>query len=471
MLQNQFDSEFGHSSGGQFNTTVKSGTNSFHGSLYEYFRNRNLDAVDNVAVLQGLTSNPRMDNNRYGATFGGPIIKNKLFFFDDFERQPYGFTSLGGPTVSTPTAAGLAAISADPNASATNLGIFKQFVPLAPGTSPSCIQFDGNLPAGEVGPGGGTNFSSFSAPANGSCAAGTVEVGDISITPHAFIDYENFVQSIDYNMSDRDQIRGRFVYNKSDGLDTVPQLPVFYTNLPQRFYLINVSEYHTFTPSITNEFRVGFNRFRQNFTVGNFQYPGLDAFPNLTLFDLGGGLDIGPDDNAPQFTFQNMYQVVNNLSVVKGKHTLKIGGEYRWFISPQSFTQRSRGDYEWNNTQLFLEDHSPDNFGQRSAGSTTYYGNQKAIYGYANDTWRATSHLSLSLGIRYEYTTTPTGEDRQVLNAISNTPSLIVPPGAPTAGVQQAGGSQKQLGATGWLRVLTGKQRQYLHPGGLWTGL
>ena len=92
LLQNQFNSEFGHSSGGQFSTTIKSGTNGFHGSLYEYFRNRNLNAVDATFVQQNLTSNPRLDSNRYGATFGGPIIKNKLFFFTDFERQPVGLT-------------------------------------------------------------------------------------------------------------------------------------------------------------------------------------------------------------------------------------------------------------------------------------------------------------------------------------------------------------------------------------------
>jgi hypothetical protein len=89
LLANQFDTEFGHSSGGQFNTTIRSGTNTFHGSLYEYFRNRNLNAVDNAFVLQGLTSNPRFDSNRYGATFGGPIIKNKLFFFTNFELRAY----------------------------------------------------------------------------------------------------------------------------------------------------------------------------------------------------------------------------------------------------------------------------------------------------------------------------------------------------------------------------------------------
>jgi hypothetical protein len=419
LLSNQFNSEFGHSSGGQFNTTVKSGTNSFHGSLYEYFRNKNLNGVDQTWVQQGLTSNPRLDNNRYGATFGGPIIKNKLFFFSNFERQPIGFISVGGGAVDAPTAAGLAAIATDPGLSATNFAILKQYVPTA-STPSGCIEYDGlsnKVPFG----------NGFKAPANGTCAAGSIEAGLVPVIPAAWQSWTNFVQSVDYNLSEKDQIRGRFIYNKENLLDNAAQLGAFFTPYANIFDLFNLSEYHTFSPSVTNEFRVGFNRFNQNIGAGNFKYPGLDAFPNITLKDLGAGLNIGPNQLAPQFTIQNFYQFVDNISVVKGKHSLKFGAEYRWYISPQGFTQRSRGDYQYNSTQVYLEDFGPDAFGQRSTGSSTYYGNQSAIYWFANDTWRVNQHLSLNLGIRYEYTTTPTGENRQSLNAIANTPSLLVP--------------------------------------------
>jgi len=408
LLTNQFNTEFGHSSGGQFNTTIKSGTNTFHGSLYEYFRNRNLNAVDNAFVLQGFTSNPRFDSNRYGGTFGGPIIKNKLFFFSNFERQGISLTATSGGQVLTPTETGLTAIAADPNLSATNFGVFKQYVPVAP-TASDCLPYS-------------------SAPASGSCAAGSVPIGAVTIAAPAWQNFTNYVQSVDYNISSRDQLRGRYIYNKVDKIDQSANLSAFYTVEPFRFHLFTLGEYHTFTPSVLNEFRVGFNRYFNNLPAGNFQFPGLDAFPNLILLDLGGnGLQIGPDSQAPQFTIQNLYQGVDNVSWTKGSHTLKFGGEYRWYISPQSFTQRQRGDYNYNSTQLFLEDFSPDNFGERSAGSITYYGNQKAVYWYANDNWKVNSHLALNLGIRYEYTTISTSEAQQALNAISNTPSIIVP--------------------------------------------
>ena len=420
LIQNQFNSDFGHSSGGQFSTTVKSGTNDYHGSLYEYFRNRNLNAVDQTWVQQGLTSNPRLDNNRYGGTIGGPIIKNKLFFFTNFERNPIGYVSVGGGTVAAPTVAGLAAIATDPGLNKNNFSIFRQYVPVA--TTPTgCITYNGTALSGAE------TFSNFSAPANGTCGTGTVQVGNVPIVPSAWQSWTNFVQSVDYNMSEKDQFRFRFIYNNEPLLDNTAQLEAFFAPYKITYELANISEYHTFSPTVSNEFRFGFNRFDENIVVGQQKFPGLDQFPNITLFDLGTGLNIGPDPNAPQFTVQNFYQFVDNVSVLKGKHNLKFGAEYRWYISPQGFTQRSRGDYEYNATQVFLEDFGPDSFGQRSTGSTTYYGNQKAIYWYLNDTWKMNQHLSLNLGVRYEYTTTPIGEDRQTLNAVANTPSILVP--------------------------------------------
>jgi Carboxypeptidase regulatory-like domain len=420
LLANQFDTEFGHSSGGQFNTTIRSGTNAYHGSLYEYFRNRNLNAVDNAFVLQGLTSNPRFDSNRYGATFGGPIFKNKLFFFTNFERQGISLTATAGGQVLTPTAAGLAAIATDPGLSATNFGVFKQFVPVAATQAPS----GGAAPCTV-----GVNAMAYAgAPAVGTCTGGAIPIGAVSVANPAFQNYENYVQSVDYNISSRDQLRGRYIYNKVDKVDQAANLSAFYTIEPFRFHLFTLGEYHTFSPSVINEFRVGFNRYFNTLPDGGFSYPGLDAFPNLVLLDLGGnGLQLGPDSQAPQFTIQNLYQGVDNVTWTKGAHTLKFGGEYRWYISPQSFTQRARGDYEYNSTQLFLEDFSPDNIGERSAGSVTYYGNQKAVYWYANDSWKVSQHLTLNLGIRYEYTTVSTSQAQQTLNAISNTPSIIVP--------------------------------------------
>ncbi len=103
VLQNQFNSEFGHSSGGQFNLAVQSGTNSFHGKAYEYFQNRNMNAVDTSLANQGIFKNPRFDSNRFGGQFGGPIFKNKLFFFANFEYNPVGQAASPGSPLLAPT--------------------------------------------------------------------------------------------------------------------------------------------------------------------------------------------------------------------------------------------------------------------------------------------------------------------------------------------------------------------------------
>ena len=109
IIQNQYSPEFGHSSGGQFNQVITSGTNSFHGKAYEYLQNRNLKALDasTVRQLQAAKlplSTQRYDSNRLGATVGGPIIKNRLFYFGNFEYSPTGYASPGLTTSSAPTA-------------------------------------------------------------------------------------------------------------------------------------------------------------------------------------------------------------------------------------------------------------------------------------------------------------------------------------------------------------------------------
>jgi len=180
---------------------------------------------------------------------------------------------------------------------------------------------------------------------------------------------------------------------------------------------------------VNNEFRFGFNRYAQNYPVGSQTYPGLNVFPNLQIYELNG-LQLGPDGNAPQETIQNLYQFIDNLSWVKGKHSLKFGGEFRWYTSPQTFTQRVRGDYEWNFTSDYLNDFypNPDNgdFAERSAGNPVYYGNRKAVYWYANDEWRIKPKLTLNFGIRYEWTGEPEAATTlQPLNSISNVPGLV----------------------------------------------
>jgi hypothetical protein len=413
LLQNQFSPEFGHSSGGQFNTVVKSGTNSFHGLAYIYNQNRDYDALDTLNALQGLGSGPncaavgggacsapgpRFDQNRIGGQIGGPIFKDKLFFFANYEYEPLG-QAAGAGAVCSPTAASFATINATPGLSANNLAIFEQYV--APGT----IAGAGCDPINWV---------------NGT----TLETQGLAVVAPSFTNSKFLTTSMDWNISSKDQLRGRYIYNSVIGIDNLAALPAFFTPQPNKFHLITLNEYHTFTPTLTNEIRLGFNRFAQTFTAGNFVFPGLDVFPNLQFNDLNQ-LQVGPDPNAPQAAIQNTYQLAEAITWTHGRHTLKFGIEGRKLIAPQSFTQRARGDYEYTQTLSFLQDKVPDSLAERSNGNSIYYGDQSALYWYVNDNWRIRPNLTLNLGLRYEYTTIPSTLRMQTLNSAASVPGLI----------------------------------------------
>jgi hypothetical protein len=432
LITNQFSPEFGHSTGGQFNTTVLSGTNTFHGRAYEYFQNRNLNAIDAVTARSFASGtkpfNPRYDFNRYGGQFGGPIKKDRLFFFANYERQTLGQGV--SYAICTPTTAGLTALSSVSGLNATNLAIFQKYVPgsasqistaddQACGNTTTYNGVPGSTPGNKlVGPNQYTTvYDANHNPVN-------IPLGNFQVKAPFFQNFKALTTSGDWTISSRDSFRLRYLYNALGSEDVSAVLPAFFQSIPTKTHLVALSEFHYFTPNLTNEARAGFTRNAFNITAGNFAFPGLDQFPNLTLFDVGG-LNIGPDGNAPQFTIQNLYQFTDNISWVKGNHTLKFGFDGRKYISPQGFTQRARGDYQWNFLGEYLGDFAPTSFGERSGGNTTYYGDQTALYGYANDTWRVRPNLTLNYGLRYEFTSVPTGEREQTLNAAASVPGLI----------------------------------------------
>jgi hypothetical protein len=426
ILQNQFSPEFGHSTGGQFNTTIMSGTNSFHGSAYEYFQNKNLNAIDNKYVLTtapgDTPKNPRYDRNRFGGQLGGPIFKNKLFFFANYERTPYGQATTPAQ-VTAPTAAGYTQLINYITAAGGNTANVQALqnwavAPAANGLVPMCLS---NHPSSNTA----DPCPAFTTGASG--ANPDIQIGVLPIQAPAWRNDSDLTTSMDYNLSDRDQIRGRYVYNKITQIDNLATLPTFYTNLVTPAHLVSLSEFHTFSPTVANELRVGYMRYGFNYVVGKQTFlPTLDAFPNLTMDDLG--LNVGPDPNAPQYTQQNLYQAVDNVTWTKGAHTLKFGIEGRKYITPQKFIQRSRGDYEWLTLSDFAWDQDPlqdNDFAERSFGNVGYSGDQYGIYGYGNDIWKVSRNLSINLGLRYEFTSTPYGWTQQSLNAISSVPGLI----------------------------------------------
>ncbi len=296
-----------------------------------------------------------------------------------------------------------------PGLSANNLSIIQKYVKPAPAAgSDTC---------------GASSTTAYSGP-NGTGTAFTIPIGTYGVSGAAFTNYTYSTNSVDYTISQKDNLRLRYIYNKEDTQDTAAVLATFWTPIPYRYHLIAISEFHNFSPNLTNEIRLGYNRYYNTTPSGNFSFPGLDSFPNLTFDDLGG-LNVGPDPNAPQSTIQNLYQVVDNISWTKGNHTFRFGFDGRKYISPQTFTQRVRGDYEWATLDDYLHDISPTTFGERSSGNFIYYGDQTALYGYANDVWRIRPTLTLNYGLRYEFTSVPAGQRVQSLNAAASAPGYL----------------------------------------------
>jgi hypothetical protein len=428
VLQNVYSAQYGHSAGGQFNSVIASGTNHVHGRLYEYFQNRNLDAVDQQQAIKNATNpnvalnfQPRFDFNRYGGQAGAPILKDRLFLFGNFERQTTG--SAGSSTAfCSPTAAGFSTLSGMAFASTTNYGVYKQFVPAAPtqqaaGISGVCTDSKAS----------GTGATILVANAAGVNTPVAVGGNSISLT-NSFNSYLS-TNSLDYTISQHDNLRVRYLYNRRDGNDTAASFPAFFIATPGRYHLLAVTEVHTFTPSLSNEFRLGYTRFFSQTPVPNIQFPGLNQFPSLYFYDFSTSTTLGPDPNAPQSTIQGLYDAIDSLTWVKGKHTLNFGVEGRKYIAPQVFVQRLRGDYEYSTLGRFLNDISPDKVGQRNATppgvSPTFYGDQSSIYAYGNDDYRITPKVTLNLGLRYEFTSVPFSEKEQSLNIAASVPGLI----------------------------------------------
>lgn len=437
LQQNQFSAEFARSNGGQFLTVTKSGTNDFHGSVYGFVRNRFLNALDTRQIEEGFVRErnvpgtqflPRFDFVRTGGNVGGPVIlpkfgeggpgswrgKDRLFFYTAYERLHVG-TAAVPAGITALTAAGLATVAGAPGVSATNLNVYRTFVPIAATNNSGTV-----------------NFCSVRPDLNGLCPGSTlaVPIGTVELEPTPqFTKQNNFVLNFDFTQSSKTQHRFRFnlTNNSSLGIAGLQAgLPIFNDPVPIKQRLFSYSLIHTFASNLTNETRLAYRRSDNSFPVTTtFRFPGLSdtTFPNLGLLDLG--VDIGPNGNFPQTGIENNYQVVNNLSWLKGNHSFKFGGDFRQLISPQTFTQRGRGDYQYSEAQFYFYDLRPDFTAQRSVGDVVYYGTQKVLYLFAQDDWRVRPNLTLNLGVNWSYQEPPKGTQLQALNAIASVPGLV----------------------------------------------
>jgi hypothetical protein len=404
LQTNQFSAEYGHSSGGQFVLVTKTGTNNWHGSGEWYAQNRNFNSVDQLtnAAIVGKTipGKPAFDNNRFGGTVGGPVMKDKLFVFGAYE-----YTTLhgeGGPTpLLAPTASGLATLtSLAANSSVKN--ILANF-PVAPANDAGniCVHCPGET-AGD--------------PTTGTA---NIPIGNLTIISPVFQREHDMQANADYTWG-KHQLGARFTFNQEKFINPVNSTQaVFNQNLLVHNRKIALTDAWTINNHFVNELRLQYSLFTQSFANPCTSCPG-----DVTIGDLGFNT-IGPADNQNQK--QNTYQLVDNLSWSIGKHNIKFGGQYTHFIYPQFFLPRSVGDNWYNFTEGLIDDQVPDVQSRtlRGAGTGSFLGTQSLFAGFVQDDFKLNPRLTLNLGVRYEYWTNPIGSDSQALNAISSVPNVI----------------------------------------------
>jgi hypothetical protein len=394
LISNQFSAEYGHSTAGQFNIITKSGTNEYHGSAFYYAQNRHLNAMDNLtkAALQAgeIDKKPRFDYTRLGGTFGGPIKKDKLLFFGAYEYRTRGEAATG-VTVLSPTSAGMSALNSLAANSAVN-SILQQF-PTASMASDAITVSGQPIPVGEV---------QFFAP-----------------------DFENqhdFQTNVDYNVG-KHQLRGRFLFDRLRQPNLNPSLPLpqFTGDYARDGRKIAFTDIWAMTSRLANDFRLSYSRNFLGYSVPKT----FVNFPTVKIDELG--LNIGPEENSPQSTTQNSYQVLNNLSYVVGSHQIKGGIEYRSIITPGDFLPRGRGEWDYATMSEFINDLVPGGYNGalRGAGSGFFAGNQQSLYWFLQDDLKVAKNLTLNLGVRYEFTTNPRDANLQVLNSVANLPGVF----------------------------------------------
>jgi len=387
LLTNQFGAENGHSAGGQFNIVTKSGTNNWHGAGWGYDRNRNYDALDNLEKQRG--KKDRFDYNRAGASAGGPIIHNKFFVYGAYEFQNNGLAS-SSPSISSPTADGLATLMTLAHDSAIT-GFLKQF-PVAP-TANAAVQVNGQA-----------------------IPVGTIQ----SIAPN-FSNQHDFIVNLDASLG-KHQLRGRFLYDRLREPDFNPSQPQpqFLGTHNEDVRKVIFTDAWSISNSVINDFRTSYSRLNgPNLVVPT----AFQNFPNIEVDELGSNL--GPNGLAPQGYAQNVYQWVDNISYIRGKHTFKFGVEARKYIAPTNTLPRARGEWDYASLSQFINDFVPTgaNGALRGAGSGSVADNYNAFYWFVQDDWKITPRLTLNLGLRYEYSGVPRDENLQAINAISDDPA------------------------------------------------
>ena len=362
-----FSAEYGQSAGAIVNLATRSGSNEFHGEVFEFFRN---DALDARNFFEFTSNNPAPFNrNQFGGSLGGPILKKKLFFFFSYEglrqRQELDLNSV--------------VLSDSQRASVTD---------------PVIAKLIGFIPR--------TNFIDSS---------GTPRFVSSASAP---VDLDQWTADINYVLSEQDKLHGYYAIQRFESREPLRSgntIPGFGNTSRALRQIFTLNETHIFGPNLVNEARLGFNRFSSS-TNPNAQLNPLDfdirngievsiGLPQINV--AGGVLNFGGPSAQPSGRGDTTFVVVDNVSWLFDLHSLKFGGEYRQFLN-NNFRQGT-GSFNFPTIAEFLA--GTANSFSVTLGSQSSSITQGALGFFVEDSYKPRPNLTLDFGLRYEWNMTP----------------------------------------------------------------
>ena len=437
VLTSTHDAAFGRNGGGQINIVLKSGTNGFHGTVYEFFRNGALDARNYFAPSN--EPKPKYQRNQYGFSLGGPVAKDKTFFFADYEgtRAREGITRVA----SVPT---LLERSGDFSQS-----FFAR--PIDPFTQQPFA--DGKIPVERQHPVGRSIAALYPAPNR------SVPFQNFVSSPTLRDRVDQFDARIDHRLGSRSQLAVRYSFGDRLLYDPFSpgfrHVPGFGTDIPRRNQNVTISETHTFSPSLIHEVRFAYGRVAS----GSFQenqdndlnkavgLPDLSSNPRdagLSYITVTGYSPLGDEYNNPQHSVTNSFQLLDQATYARGRHLVKFGGDLR------SIQQNAFRDVQARGFLTFASPAPITITGNALAdlligfpyltGGARIDNHQhlrtESFNFFVQDSFRIHPKLTLSAGLRYEFNSPPVDANDRA-NLYEATRQALVPVG--TQGMPRSG--------------------------------
>lgn len=415
-----YSAEFGTSAGAVINASIKSGANDFHGDLWEFVRNSDFDANTFFNNRNGVPRG-RFSQNQYGATIGGPIIRNKTFFFGDFQIFSSRQATTVQSTVPTPL---------------MKLGNFSE-LPSVLAPSPvagqaGCVT-GASIAAGCIDPTAAKLLALFPEPNIPSAVASQGTPGSWTGNPNYQYQYSvpndshSFDVRIDHTINNNNRIFGRYSQYIIDRQDPpwtgnpIAGNGNFATDYRIHEYSAAVAWDYNVSPTVLNELRLGFNRdYAHSDPIGlklgqslasNYGLSGVPNGPNsagIPPININGLTRLGSSPWRPQYQISQVWQILDNLSWLKGAHSFKFGYESRHSSDNFLDIQSPQGQINVNGIytaggsfglpDFLLGDVDSANF----TTPTVVHNYQIGHSFYGQDTWRATKNLTVTYGLRYE---------------------------------------------------------------------